>query len=529
MRILYQQITQFFKTRPLFLLLLPLFFIYSGYNELFGFLSFPFVVRNFAVCVVCMLVLFLVSFFFLKTKTKASVFTFFCALFFLVFGYLHDSLKQLSATAFFTKFTVLLPLCTLLLFILFLYLKKRKKDFTELYLFLNALFCILLFSEIPNSIKRYRLDQSVHNLIDFRLNAFNSYKPSAPVADSLKPDIYFLVFDAMTSSKGLMQVIGKNHTELDSFLRQHEFYIAENASANYNSTVHSLSTTFNMDYLPTWIVPVANDPKALFWGSASILNNSLFSILQKEGYETKSYQPISFDNKDWNDETFFSNLKKNHFYFKTLPGRLSRDLFWNYSKIDLPFIHQKQIQFIEDRNQQKQQSFNRTAELLKNSCSTTGKPKFVYSHFMIPHEQYIFDSTGKLKLPLQTIIHRKEEDAPAYYQQVIYAGKVIKDLVQHIRENNKKNTVIIVAGDHGYRTEQGNKTGYTFSNLQAIYFPDRQYQQLYDSISPVNTFRVVLNKYFNAGFTLHADSSILVSSKKETIRKSEKIQPARTP
>ena len=285
-----------------------------------------------------------------------------------------------------------------------------------------------------------------------------------------------------------------------------------------------------MDYLPGWIAPVMNDAKAYFWGSSSFLDNSLFTILKKEGYSINSYQPISFDNKDWPGTPYFNGLRKNHFYYKTLPGRIFRDVFWNYSKIDIGFIKNLQMQIIEERNREKHSYFDTTKALIKNTCSLTGSPKFVYGHFMLPHEPYTFDSSGNVKSPEQTIIKKSQDDADAYFNQVLFADKVIKELVSYIQQHNKRNAVIIVEGDHGYRSfENTEHQNYTFQNFSAIYFPDQQYELLYDSVSPVNTFRIVLNKYFAAGFPLLKDSSTLVTQQKETIRKSEKIQPTHNP
>lgn len=519
----------FLGKQPLFLILLPLFFIYSGYNELFGFLSFKFISINLAVILLCIATFLFVFFWLYRDFNKASVLTFIISLFFLVFGYLHDSLKQLLPLSFFVKFTFLIPAVFILLLIAFIALKKRDSTFGELYLFLNLLFILLLLSEIPNSVKRYQLDKSVDNLIDFRFNAYNAYNTSKPVPDSVKPDIYFLVFDAMASSKSILQNFGRNNYQLDSFLHQKGFYVIPNGKANYNWTIHSISTTLNMDYLPPWIAPVMNDGKAYFWGSASILNNSLFQILKQEGYSINSYQPVSFDNKDWPGDSYFANFKKFHYSFKTLPGRIYRDIFWNYNRIDIDFIKERQFNIITNNNYKKKIYLDTTIALIKESCSLSGKQKFIYGHFMIPHDPYTFDSTGKVKTAEQTIVKRKEDDATQYFNQLVFAGKVIRELVTYIQTNNKRNTVIVVAGDHGYRSSESEKTGYNFENFNAVYFPDKVYNTLYDSISPVNTFRVVLNKYFKAGFALHPDSSILVSSKKETIRKSEKIQPAHTP
>ena len=41
--------------------------------------------------------------------------------------------------------------------------------------------------------------------------------------------------------------------------------------------------------------------------------------------------------------------------------------------------------------------------------------------------------------------------------------------------------------------------------LNAYYFPDGDYTALYDDITPVNTFRVVFNEYFRAGYRLLED------------------------
>jgi len=44
-----------------------------------------------------------------------------------------------------------------------------------------------------------------------------------------------------------------------------------------------------------------------------------------------------------------------------------------------------------------------------------------------------------------------------------------------------------------------------FSILNAYYFPDQDYSDLYDSISPVNSFRVVLNRYLGAAYPILED------------------------
>lgn len=514
---------------PLFLFLLPVFFIYSGYNELFGFLSADFVFYNLVIVVISTLVIYAIAYFLFKEKRKTSIFTFFTTLFCLTFGFLFDSFKKIALVPFIGKYSFILPL-SFTLFLLLFFILKKKKIGTDAYTFLNLLLIVLILSEIPNSIKRYRLDKSVHNLIDFRFNAYNDYAPEIQKTDSSKPDIYFLVFDAMASSKSVLTTTGKSISDLDTFLYEKGFYLADNARANYNWTIHSVSTTLNMDYLPPWIAPVMNDLKVYFWGSSSFKDNSLFRILQKENYSISSYQPISFENKQWPGESYFNNLKKYHYSFKTLPGRIYKDIFWNYTRINIDVIHKRQLNLIHQRSLVKKTYFDTTIALVKKSCNPTGRPKFVYGHFMLPHEPYVFDSTGKLKSPEKTIVRNTQEDLNGYYEQLRFATNVIRELVTYIQTNNRKNTIIIVAGDHGFKTQEAQVNGYAFNNYSAIYFPDKQYQTLYNSVSPVNTFRLVLNKYFNANLSLLKDSSTLVTTENtETIKKSENIPPTHTP
>ena len=47
------------------------------------------------------------------------------------------------------------------------------------------------------------------------------------------------------------------------------------------------------------------------------------------------------------------------------------------------------------------------------------------------------------------------------------------------------------------------------SILNAYYFPGKKYQSLYSRISPVNSFRVILNDYFGAALPLLPDRKLL--------------------
>lgn len=512
---IYQTILKSLKFYSFHLILLPVFFIYIGYNQLFGFLIITNTFFNFLFILISVLICYLLFKFFMKSSQKSAIFTFIFFLLILGFGYLHDTLKDFFPGSAIIKYKYILPSLLLFISFIFVYLKYKKNSLSGTVLYLNSLMIVLNLSEIPASIYKYQINKESQNLIDYRFSVYNEYYPSKKLTDSLKPDIYFLVFDEMSSTKTLQSAWNIDNSRIDSFLNNKGFYIAKNAESNYSWTVHSISTTFNMVYLPTTLIPVLNDTKSYFWSTNSVLNNSLTSILTKEKYKIFQYQPISFDNRDWPFEPAFNQYRKYHYFYKTLPGRIYRDLFWNITNTKLNNFFKGQLKIVEERNNNKNTYLNYTISKVKESTTFTQQNKFVYGHFSVPHDPFIYDSTGVLLPPIKTVVKNNKDLLNKYKNQLYYADKLIMDIVTYIQTHNKKNTIIIVEGDHGFRyyTHEGQK--FMYQNMNAIYFPDKKYDLLYDSLCPANTFRIILNKYFGTQYTLLKNETFFVPEQKK--------------
>jgi hypothetical protein len=311
----------------------------------------------------------------------------------------------------------------------------------------------------------------------------------------------------MSSTKAIKDSLGKDNSILDSFLIKKGFYISTNSKSNYNRTIFSISTTFNMEYLVENNKTDINNPLNFFSASASIIDNSLTRILKNENYKISQFQPISFQNSNNSNHPFFEDMLTYHYFYKTLPGRVYRDLFWNIYKLKIKYLSDHQKEVVIKKNKRRQYEIESTKENIKATCNDTTKPKFVYGHFMIPHSPYIFDSAGNIKQKKEYLhikLNQKSE-TEQYLEQVKYANRIIIDLVEHIQKRNKKNTIIIIAGDHG--------PFHTCSNLNAIYFPDSNYNMIYNSISNINIFRVLLNREFGTSLPLLKDSSIYMYQK----------------
>jgi hypothetical protein len=133
---------------------------------------------------------------------------------------------------------------------------------------------------------------------------------------------------------------------------------------------------------------------------------------------------------------------------------------------------------------------------------------------MMPHDPYFFDSTGQLISDTVLVTGRFDRKA-AYLSQLVYANKLLVKMIKAASTKTGRPRVVIIEGDHGFGFHDCPKfKDREFRNLNAYYFSDLDYHTLYSSISPVNTFRVILNKYFCCDYPLLDDSSFYVQQKK---------------
>jgi hypothetical protein len=74
-------------------------------------------------------------------------------------------------------------------------------------------------------------------------------------------------------------------------------------------------------------------------------------------------------------------------------------------------------------------------------------------------------------------------------------------ILRSLIEESGNPPVIILQGDHGFRGEN------RVTILNAYYLPQGA-GELYPAISPVNSFRVVLNEYFGGSYEMLPDRTI---------------------
>ncbi len=130
-----------------------------------------------------------------------------------------------------------------------------------------------------------------------------------------------------------------------------------------------------------------------------------------------------------------------------------------------------------------------------------GGRKFVLAHIMAPHTPYVFSPNGAYSFP-------PKDKISGYRNNVEFLNARIIPVVRSIIEQSEIAPIIVIQGDHGPTGDPTNEQ--RLAILNAYYTNEEVNGQLYSSITPVNTFRLILNAYFGATFPLIEDVSYFI-------------------
>ncbi|MFI5155085.1 MAG: hypothetical protein ACHQEM_02820 [Chitinophagales bacterium] len=484
-----------------FLVLLPAFFLLHNYNELFGFIPGKLMLWSSLVIFASIFIFYFLVKYLVASAEKSSLLLFIISCFVLFFRPVHGLAVTLAGRSILSSYKIFLPISVAILVIVCLKIIRTKIITAKTIVFLNTTMLCIFFIEIGDSLVKYRVLQRDRNLIYPSTPICDSYLPGK-VPDSLKPDIYFLVFDEYTNNETLKKIWKFNNDSIIHWLAQKGFYIPANARANYDFTPYSISSTFNMNWLDEKKGQDATSARNVLQANQSMSDNELFCILKKEKYNIQFLAPFRNSIQDDGLGAYFDYLPEGQIFRQTLFGSLVKDISWKFRSKDKEFQEMKEsAKEFSALNQKLIGLIKRTAD-----STSTSLPKFVYGHFMITHEPHIFDSEGRIELT--------NPDSPAfntYTKEVAYANLVIRDLVDFVFNHNKSNTIFIIEGDHGFRRLPEALDAFRFPNLMAIYFPGPLNAALPSTISPVNLFRLILNHSFQQNLTMLPDSSVLVN------------------
>jgi len=305
-----------------------------------------------------------------------------------------------------------------------------------------------------------------------------------------KPDIYYIIFDGYPRSDQLLEHFEYDNQEMIAFLEDNQFYVAHKSHANYPISPLSLASSMNMQYLNYLQDEVGIDSKSLHPLKALLDNNKIMQIFKSKGYKV-----ISFDT-GWGVDQFLTIsdeilCKKN----PILKSEFLSILF------QTSMLNPVYGQFFQDSHREKILCI--LLELTKIS-DRYKEPVFVYAHVFLPHGPFVFGPNGEEVVPdSMTEVEVSPSTKKDFLNQVKFSDKKIQEIIGKILLDSKTPPIIILQSDHGSilnvdvmnPDERGllQKT----SILNAYHLPYGADSILYEDITPVNSFRIVLNYYFN--------------------------------
>lgn len=312
------------------------------------------------------------------------------------------------------------------------------------------------------------------------------------------PDIYYIILDTYTRPDVLLEDYDINVTDFVAEMEDMGFYFARESQSNYGETFSSLTSSLNMQYISTLAESLQTTIGSPVYQN-SIKNNIVRRLLEERGYMTIAFST----GYRWSEIT-----DSDIFYFtdfsNPLKGLTSFEELLFKTTILYPFRGLLNIETSDSVFGPHISAQRKMIEILPE-IPDHHQPTFTFAHFLVPHVPYIFDEDGSL---LTDPGYYSGENNGAinglyrldgYKRQVLFINDQIESIVKQIIEKSEEAPIIIIQGDHGF--EGANR----YDILNMYYFPDQNYNRLYDSITPVNSFRVILSQYFGLNYSLLTD------------------------
>lgn len=350
--------------------------------------------------------------------------------------------------------------------------------------------------------------------------------PATDIAE--KPDIYYIVMDRYTNNEVYKTQFGYDNTPFLDGLRSQGFNVDDNSFAAYPYTAPSIASTLNMSYHNDDLQQFKhrNVQSGVFFHTMTE-QSQVVKLLQRHGYQyhsvgstygTSYRAPLAARDYACNKRLEIGPRAK------CLHGleisQFERSPFYRFANVPVTGwpVHYQEKGEVDYVREQLTHLFD-----LANDPQQGGK--FVFAHLLVPHDPFLFNADGSLAAYRDTdnmgrpIKHK-------FTDQVQFINDQMKALVAAITRNSGDKAVIMLISDEGPYPPTMNQTflepttwegiseiiassnmtewpdsdlAMKFGTLQAVRIPQATEEDM-AHISPVNAFRIVLNRYFGYSY-----------------------------
>ena len=315
-----------------------------------------------------------------------------------------------------------------------------------------------------------------------------------------RPNIFFIILDAYARADILQELYHYDNSGFLDYLRGKGFYVAGQSYSNYLFTYLSVSATLNLDYLNA--LAERDDAKTSFGDrvlrqlrssrAAEFLRGMGYTFVTfSSGYAYTEYMDADVLKRPDAVLTEYQNALINMTPVRTLLNRLENP--WQY-------LVRRNLTLY---------AFDQLPKLTEH-----GSPLFVFAHIVAPHPPFVLGEHGEAVYPRRPYLFTDgvafmksgitpEEYIDGYRKQLSFVNTRMKQIIDAILAASP-NSIIIIQADHGSKLQFTDDLSTTnlkeaFAILNACYLPNRDASKiLYPTVSPVNTFRLIFDAYFDA-------------------------------
>jgi hypothetical protein len=315
------------------------------------------------------------------------------------------------------------------------------------------------------------------------------------------PDIYYIILDSYARTDVLKDLFGLDNEPFLRRLEQKGFHLCPQSTSNYPFTALSLCSSLNGDYLYRLIDPASRDMNLL---TKRIGDNFVINSLRPLGYKFVTFS-TGFDATEHPEADVY-----------LYPRHPTDSFHWLLIEMTPLRVLLPQVGFWDNYTFLRE----RTLYTLKHLPDITeiSEPTFTLAHILSPHPPFVFGEHGEDVSPRNGLraddtLLDAEHYRKGYFGQAQYITERIEETIESILTRSPEPPIIILQSDHGsglrHHLFSLEKTDLheRLSILNCYYFPDQKYDDLTDHITPVNSFRVVLNHFFGANLPLLEERS----------------------
>ncbi|MDA1101628.1 MAG: hypothetical protein O2967_21925 [Proteobacteria bacterium] len=306
-----------------------------------------------------------------------------------------------------------------------------------------------------------------------------------------RPNVYFFVFDEYARADQLKKLFDIDNAPFLNALSNRGFIIGEQSFANFPMTLLSVSSTLSMNYV------VAEGKVFDWWGDGA---RKAARVIDGYNPVVNRFHELGYKYVHGGGEGYVRCGNAEDLCIRATP------VTWITEQERLLML-MTPLRLFRYRFRFAANKF--TPTVVKKAVEKfAGHPRFVYAHFMIPRSSVYREdcSTVAVLDGMMGVAALPRHDPELMRQRKMrYANDIrcvnptVIDLVDTILANDT-DPIIIIQSDHGPTYLHDWSTPFwpddhyreRYGILNAIRLPNRCRHQLYPTMSPVNTFRIVL-------------------------------------